>query len=109
MGSSIHLAFEILQPGNLSFYLSGTPGFTQSGTNRCIFCAQAQRKAVQLLHRASAGLVEPRIELIALALAHHGNKPPSQGSGFCQSRTETIERLAIAGIAHGKLVGSTQE
>src|SRR5260221_5085957 len=34
VGSSIHLAFEQLEPGDLSFYLSGTPGFGEGGQNR---------------------------------------------------------------------------
>jgi hypothetical protein len=31
VGSSIHLAFEQLEPSDLSFYLPGTPGFGEGG------------------------------------------------------------------------------
>jgi hypothetical protein len=54
VSASVHLAFEILEPGNLSLDLPGTPGFTQGGTSRCIFCPQAQGKAVQFLQRAAS-------------------------------------------------------
>jgi hypothetical protein len=109
VGSPIHLAFEILEPGNLPFYLPGTPRFTQCGTHGSILGTQSQCKAMQFLQRAGAGLLEPGVEVITFPLAYHRHKSASQRGGFPKGRPQLIEPLAIAGITRRKLVGSTQE
>ena len=53
--------------------------------------------------------LQPCIELVVLALAHHLHKPASQGCCLRQRWGEMTGGLAIAGILWRKLVGSTQE
>jgi hypothetical protein len=88
VGPSRPLAFEILEPSYLPFHLSGTPRFTQSRTHGSMFGMQPQGKAVQFLQWASAGLLEPCIELIALALTHHRHKPARKARRLLLKRDE---------------------
>src|SRR5712692_4406964 len=98
IGTSIHLALEQFEPGNLPFDLPSTPGFSESSLNRWELSLQPLSKAPQFLIGAPFGPLQPRKECLAFPLTDEANKILAERGKRRKARRKTKHCLPIGRI-----------
>lgn len=78
LSTAIHLAFEILEPGNVPFNWSSTPWFSKSCMNGIVFFQQTKRKTMEFLDGTRTRLLKPLVSSFTGILMDHVQKTLAQ-------------------------------
>jgi hypothetical protein len=108
LGSSIHLAFEEFEPGDLALRLPIAVRELQ-GRAHCSILLESRRKALQVWQPARQDRLKPGLQRVGRPLAHHLGKGLGQGSNLRNRRIVLLYLCHLRLLVWGPLLGAPHE